>query len=508
MYFRDISDRKGAEAERRGKHDAEQRYQALFDSLDAGFCVLEMIYDADGRAQDYRFVEVNPAFERQTGLVEATAKTMRTHAPAHEQHWFDTYAKVAQTGESTRFINEARELGRWYEVFAFRTGEPGSHRVGALFYDITDRVRAQRSLEQEARRKDEFLATLAHELRNPLAPIRNAVSLLHLRSNVDQEVREVGSLIDRQVTHLARLVDDLLDVSRITFGKVNLQRAPVDLREVARDAVATSEPLLAAKSHHVSLALGNEPVWVDGDRVRLAQVISNLLNNAARYTPGGGRITLEIACHGAQARVAVEDNGVGIDPAQLEEVFEPFAQVDWREAASSAGIGIGLTLAKGLVGLHGGAISAHSAGRGKGSRFVVCLPCISAPKPVIAPRAAPSGRGSRRLLVVDDNVDAATTQAAVLRLLGHEVAVAFDGESALEKARAFQPEIVLLDLGMPGMDGFEVARQLRASQGGEAVKLVAQTGWGQEEDRRRTREAGFDAHLAKPVDVAALEQLL
>jgi PAS domain S-box-containing protein len=503
-YVIDISDRKAAERERR---EVEERYRTLFDSLDAGFCVIEMVYDTHGRPSDYRFIEVNQAFERQTGLRDATANSMREHAPEHEQHWFDIYARIAETGESARFIEEARALGFWYEVFAFRVGAEAGRRVGILFYDITERVRAQRALQEEARRKDEFLATLAHELRNPLAPIRNAVALLHYRHGANEDLQSAANLIDRQVTQLARLVDDLLDVSRIRFGKVQLQRAPIDLREVAKDAVATSEPVLAAARHRLHLDLGTEPVWVDADRVRLAQVIANLLNNAARYTPPGGRIRLEVSHGENEASIAVQDNGIGIEPALLERVFEPFAQLETREALASGGIGIGLSLAKALIELHGGHIGAQSAGAGRGSRFVASLPLASAPKPTAA-AANGASKPARRLLVVDDNVDAAASQAALLRVLGHEVEVAYDGETALEKARSFRPEIVLLDLGMPGMDGYEVARRLRASEAGRELKLVAQTGWAQEEDRRRTREAGFDAHLAKPVDVTLLQQVL
>ena len=505
----DVTDRKRAE---QGRREMEERYRTLFDSIDAGFCVIEMIYDAQGRAHDYRFIEVNPAFERQTGMKDPTSKTMREHIPTHEDDWFEIYGRVAQTGEPVRFVNESRVLGRWFELYAFRVADPAARRVGVLFNDITERVRSQRSLEEEARRKDQFLATLAHELRNPLAPIRNAVSLLQLRSDADDELRQVGALLDRQVTQLARLVDDLLDVSRVTFGKVNLQRAPLDLREAARDALATSQPLFAVKAHRVDLALGDEPTWVDGDRVRLAQVIANLLSNAARYTPPDGRVALRIETAGSEARISVEDNGIGIEAADLERVFEPFAQVHRREGGASAGtsggIGIGLALTRALVELHGGRIRAESAGRGAGSRFVVTLARIEHAKPAAAlPRLAP-GKPARRVLVVDDNVDLATSQAAILQRMGHSVEVAYDGKAALDKAREFHPEIVLLDLGMPGMDGFEVARRLRASREGRHMKIVAQTGWGQQADRRRTREAGFDEHLAKPVDLAVLQQLL
>ena len=519
-YVIDVSDRKAAE---RAKRESDERYRTLFDSIDAGFCVLEMIY-RDGRAADYRFVEVNRAFEPQTGLRDATAKTMREHVPEHEQNWFDIYARVAESGEPRRFVEEAKGLGRWYEVSAFRAGSPGSGRVGVLFNDTTARVRAEQALKEEATRKDEFLATLAHELRNPLAPIINAVSILRLREESDVELRRLGELIDRQVHHLVRLVDDLLDVSRVTFGKVQLRRERVDLRSVAREAVTTSEPLLAAGAHRLSLQLATEPVWVDGDPVRLAQVISNLLNNAARYTPSrapsrtpagapstgraGGEITLQVGTLEGAARIVVGDSGIGIEPALLERVFEPFVQLERREAGGMAGIGIGLALARALVQLHGGRISAESAGPGQGSRFIVTLPLAAAPEArerasAPAPRAVP-----RRFLVIDDNIDATDSQAALLRLLGHQVETAYSGAAALEKARVFRPEIVFFDLGMPGMDGFEVARQLRAMPEVREVLLVAQTGWGQEEDRRRTRAAGFDAHFAKPVDMATLMQLL
>ena len=500
----DVTDRKRAE---QGRREMEARYRTLFESIDAGFCVIEMIYDTQGRPHDYRFVEVNPAFERQTGIEDPTSKTMREHIPNHEDDWFEIYGRVAETGEPVRFVNESRVLGRWFELYAFRVDDPEARRVGVLFNDITERVHRQRSLEQEGRRKDEFLATLAHELRNPLAPIRNAVSLLQLRSDADEELRQVGSLLDRQVTQLARLVDDLLDVSRVTFGKVNLQRALLDLRDVARDAMATSQPVFTVKSHRVNLALGDEPVWVDGDRVRLAQVVANLLNNAARYTPADGTITLRIDAAEAEACISVQDNGIGIEPADLGRIFEPFAQVNKREANAAGGIGIGLALARALVELHGGCIRAESAGRGAGSRFVVSLPRIAHAKPSPAPARSANGRPARRVLVVDDNVDLATSQAAVLERMGHKVEVAYNGEAALDKARQFHPEVVLLDLGMPGMDGFEVARRLRAEHHGD-LKIVAQTGWGQKADRRRTREAGFDEHLAKPVDLATLQQLL
>jgi signal transduction histidine kinase/ActR/RegA family two-component response regulator len=465
-----------------------------------------VLYDAQERPADYRFLEVNPAFERQTGLKDATRKTMREHVPDHEQYWFDTYARIAETGEPARFTHAAKALmGGWYDVYAFRVGGPGSRKVAILFYDITERLRAVEALTQADRRKDEFLATLAHELRNPLAPIRNAVSLLRLKGSQKPELEQARSVIDRQVDHLVRLVDDLLEVSRITFGKVALRRERLDLRAVVEEAVTASRPTLEAAGQGLSVCLAPYPLWVDGDPVRLAQVVSNLLNNAARYTPPGGAVRLEAGSSNGEASLSVQDTGIGIAPDMLSRIFEPFMQIgEPRE-----GIGIGLSLAKKLVELHGGRLSAQSEGSGCGSRFEMHLPLAEAGAATATrPAAKALGVQPRRFLVVDDNVDAAATQAQLLRGLGHEAETAYSGQEALEKAARFQPEIVLLDLGMPGMDGFEVARQLRGTPAGRRAKLIAQTGWGQEEDRRKTAAAGFDAHLTKPVGMRDLMETL
>ncbi len=503
--------RSRAESAGLAQRESEQRYRTLFESIDAGFCVLEMIYDAQGKPVDYRFLEVNRAFEKQTGLKDPAAKTMREHVPAHEQHWFDMYDRVAQTGEPARFAQEAKPLmGGWYDVYAYRVGGPGSRKVAVLFNDITERMRAVEALKEADRRKDEFLATLAHELRNPLAPIRNALTLMRLKGLPDARLEQARELIDRQVDHLVRLVEDLLDVSRITFGKIELHRGLVDLAAVADEAIATSRPLLDEAGHRLTVRIAPEPLWVDGDRVRLLQVIANLLNNAARYTPPGGEVLLELVKDGGEARISVKDNGLGIPGAMLERVFDPFTQL--REPASEAlsgaatGIGVGLSLSRKLVELHGGRISAESAGPGRGSLFVVRLPVVEAVEPA-PPATQPQAAAAKerwRFLVVDDNADAALSQAELLRVLGHEAQTAHGGEEALRKAAQFRPQVVLLDLGMPGMDGFAVARELRRLPEAKEATLIAQTGWAQEVDRRRTQAAGFDAHLAKPVSVGAL----
>ncbi len=475
----------------------ESDYRRLFNSIDSGFCVIEMIYDAGGKPVDYRFLEVNPAFERQTGIRDATSKTMRQHVPDHEQHWFDTYARIAETGEAVRFVNEAKPLmGGWYEVYAFRVDGPGSRRVAILFNDITERVRAAEALKDADRRKDEFLATLAHELRNPLAAIHSALDVLHLIRDGAPEQRMARDVIGRQVELLMRLVDDLLDVGRVTFGKIQLRREPLDLRSVLEDALGMTKPLLDEAGHRISVRLPPAPVRVQGDPIRLSQVISNLLNNAARYTPHPGEITVEAGSAGEEAFIAVQDNGIGIPGEMLSRVFEPFVQGGQPAGALPAGLGIGLSLAKRLVELHGGTVRAESEGPGKGSRFEVRLP------------AANAAALRRRLLLVDDNVDAAAAQAALLRMHGHEVETAHSGEEALKRASEFCPEVVLLDLGMPDMDGFEVARRLRSTPEGRDAVLIAQTGWSQQQDRERTAAAGFDAHLAKPVELHALMEQL
>ncbi len=502
-YVVDISTRKQAEQAQR---ESEERYRTLFESIDEGFCVIEMLYDAQGRPVDYRFLEVNPAFERHTGLKDATRKTMREHVPDHEQHWFETYARIAESGEPARFTHAAKALmGGWYDVYAFRVGGPGSRKVAILFNDVTERVRAVEALTQADRRKDEFLATLAHELRNPLAPIRSAVSLLRLKGSPDPDEEQARRVIDRQVDYLIRLVDDLLEVSRITFGKVALRRGRLDLRAVAEEAVTASRPALQAAGQRFSMRLAPHPLWVDGDPVRLVQVISNLLNNAARYTLPGGDVRLEADSSAGEVRVSIEDTGIGIAPDMLARIFEPFMQI----GEPGEGIGIGLSLAKQLAELHGGRLSARSEGSGRGSRFEMHLPLAAAGAAVHAePNDETFGAQPPRFLVVDDNVEAASTQAQLLRGLGHEAETAYSGHEALEKAARFKPEVVLLDIGMPGMDGFEVARRLRGTAEGRRVKLVAQTGWGQEEDRRKTAAAGFDAHLTKPVGMREIMEAL
>lgn len=367
-------------------------------------------------------------------------------------------------------------------------------------------------LAEEGRRKDEFLATLSHELRNPLAPLRNALHVLRHADADGPTFEKAHDVAERQVRHLARLVDDLLDISRITRGKVELRRAPVDLASAVAEAVETVRPLVEARRHELSVLLPAETLRLEADPIRLEQVLANLLTNAAKYTEPGGRIWLTAERDDSEVVLRVRDTGVGIPAAMLARVFDLFTQVEGSSEHSQGGLGIGLTLVRSLVEMHGGNVEARSEGLGQGSEFVVRLPALPE---TYAGQA--KGKGSAwepgksralRVLVVEDNVDAAKSLAILLRLWGHEVHLAPDGPAALEMARVHRPEVVLLDIGLPGMDGYEVARRLREQGGPHRPLLLAMTGYGREEDCRRAQEAGFDRHLVKPVDLEELEGLL
>jgi PAS domain S-box-containing protein len=657
----DIHDRKQAEVALRR---SESRYRSLFESIDQGFCIIEMKFDQDGRPHDYVFCEMNPSFQAQTGLVDAVGKSMRELAPGHESHWFDIYGRVASTGEPVRFENEAKALHRWYDVFASRIEDEDGPRVAVLFNDITkqkrmtetlrhseqaaieaahradserqkldallqaapvgivvsdtngaillvnaahkqlwgteypeatsvdrfsewkgwwtdhserhgkrlaahewttarilageerprdivtiesfdlppqrrtvlitgapvknshgdivgsvvaqmdisDRVRAEDALRQADRRKDEFLAMLAHELRNPLAPIAAAADLLTLGRADEAQIRQTSAIITRQVRHMTGLIDDLLDVSRVTRGLVKLDKVTLDAKKILSDAVEQVRPLIEMRRHRLAVHTPPETAFVCGDVKRLVQVIANLLNNAAKYTPEGGEIVLGVEVDGRHVKLAVSDNGIGIAPELQPTVFDLFTQADRASDRSQGGLGIGLALVKSLVELHGGHITAHSGGTGKGSRFVVCLPQVDAD--VAAPFGelqvtTPAAPGKAlRVLVVDDNADAAQMLGMFLEALGHEVFVEHHPGKAIERARAAMPQVCLLDIGLPDMDGNELARRLRQQPETANSTLIAVTGYGQDQDRDTALNAGFDHHFAKPLDSARLAGLL
>lgn len=376
-----------------------------------------------------------------------------------------------------------------------------------------ENARLYAELREADRRKDEFLATLAHELRNPLAPVRNAVHLLRLKSPDDPQILWARDVIERQVQQMSRLVDDLLDVSRISRGKVELRKQSIDLARVVADAIEATRPLIEQRRHRLTVALPDEPILLLADPTRLEQVLANLLNNAAKYTEPGGEISLSAERQGDDALVRVRDTGAGIAHEHLDSVFDMFVQIGERGTQTPGGLGIGLSLVRRLVELHGGTVVAHSEGSGKGSEFVVRLPALPAREPdapavAAAPTEAAAAGPARRVLVVDDNIDAAESLALMLRVHGHEVTVAYDGAGAVAAVRAGAPEVVFLDIGLPDRDGYTVARELRSLPGGARLLLIALTGWGQEDDRRRAMEAGFDYHLVKPVEPEAIEELL
>jgi signal transduction histidine kinase len=392
-------------------------------------------------------------------------------------------------------LNENNEVLEWF---------------GAAI-DLTARKNAEDALRDADRRKDEFLATLAHELRNPLAPLRNGLQIARLNSPADAPFRRTIEMMDRQVSMLVHLVDDLMDVSRITTGKIDLRRERVTLRAVLAASAEAARSAIDARGHRLVIELSVEELSVDGDFDRLTQVFSNLLSNAAKYTDAGGTIQLQVAREGAEGVVSVADTGIGIAAADLPGIFKMFSQVHSHRGHADGGLGIGLSLVRQLVEMHGGSVQVASPGEGRGSTFSVRLP-LTEPDATTTPERPAIvlevvGTPRRRILVVDDNVDAASSLAMLLEQMGHEVVTASDGEEGVTKAAAFSPHVVFLDLGMPRMDGAEAAKRLRTLPGGGQTILIALTGWGQEHDRQRTRAAGFDHHFLKPIDPDSLEQL-
>jgi PAS domain S-box-containing protein len=382
--------------------------------------------------------------------------------------------------------------------------------ASSIARDIRQRLALEQELRESDRRKDEFLAVLAHELRNPLAPIRNGVAALRLALPADPVIRQTGAIIERQVQQMARLLDDLLDVSRITHNKLGLQREVMGVGGALEMALETCRPMLQRSSQRVEIDLG-DPNWtVMADPIRLAQVFANLIGNASKYSHPGARIRVSARREGEDLVMAVADEGIGITEEALPHIFEMFSQASQARSRAQGGVGIGLALVKGLVDLHGGRVSARSAGKGRGSTFDVRLPLTHRPAatPPETIDVTPPAESLQRVVVADDNHDGADSMAMMLRTFGCEVRTAYDGEGAIDAFEAMHPHLVLLDLGMPGVDGFEAARQIRQRPGGAETMIVAMTGWGQDADRRRTTDAGFDAHLVKPVDPITLRSLV
>lgn len=628
--WRDISERKQAdEALRAG----EQKYRDLFNGMIEGYAVHELICDAEGTPIDYRFLELNPAFERLTGLGrDVIGKTHKEILPDDDPKWLQIYGKVAMTGEPVRFENYSPPLKRHYEVAAFRTA-PG--HFATLFQDITDRKRVEQALKDSERlyraigetidygvwvctpdgrntyasdaflklvgftqercsnfgwgdalhpddaertlaawkecirtegtwdiehrylgvdgqwhpilargvpvrneqgeitcwaginldisrlkqteealreadqRKNDFLAVLSHELRNPLAPISNSLHILDRVPPGSPQAQRAKQVIERQVGHLTRLVDDLLDVTRITRGKVRLKRESLELGNLLRRTCDDHRGQFAKSEVELEVSLASRPMWVDADATRVAQAIGNLLHNAAKFTPKGGHVRLSLEQDGErnQAVIHVRDTGFGMPPEVVRGLFQPFAQAHQTLERSQGGLGLGLSLVRGLVELHGGTVEAHSEGLGKGAEFTVRLPLRagSAVGPALA--ADRPGPTPRRVLIVEDNLDAAESLRDALALGGHEIQVAHAAEPGLALARTFMPEVILCDIGLPGMDGYAIAQAVRSDPALRSAFMVALTGYTLPEDVTRATQAGFDEHLAKPPNLARVEQI-
>ena len=522
LVSRDVSERYRAAAALRGAMAELGRSQREFATLVENSPFIFSRFD-----RKLRHLYVSPRIEQVTGQ-PPSAFIGKTHEEtgmpaALAAEWRDLMRAVFATGTSRdarfSFRTPDGELRHFEARLIPESAADGEvESVLSIASDVTEREVADRerraaeeSLRDADRRKDVFLATLAHELRNPLAPIGNALQIMGMSADSGAQETARG-MIERQLRQLVHLVDDLLDVSRISQGKVELRRERIELAAVIANAIETSRPVIDAGRHELALAPETGAgIVVDGDMTRLTQVIANLLNNAAKYTPPGGRITIAARREGEQAIVTVADTGIGIPVDRLPDVFEMFAQVD-SSTRSQGGLGIGLALVKRLVEMHGGTVNVASAGPGQGSRFELRLPVedSAAARPTgAAPstRRIAAGHGAR-ILIADDNRDSADSMAAMLRLMGFETAVAYDGDEALQVASALRPHAAILDIGMPRLSGDEVARRLRASEQSRDMMLIALSGWGRDDDRRRTSEAGFDHHLVKPLDIEALIELL
>jgi signal transduction histidine kinase/CheY-like chemotaxis protein len=485
-------------------------HRLLFENMLDGYAYCRMICDERGRPEDFVYLHVNDAFGKLTGLHDVVGKTVSEVVPGiREAHpeLLETYGRVARSGRPERFELEFRPLGMWLAISVY---SPQPDHFVAVFDNTTERKRAEQALRaanaqltEADKRKSEFLAVLSHELRNPLAPIRNSIYLLERTEPDSEQAGRAKDVIRRQTDHLARLVDDLLDVTRISRGKIELQRAVIDAREVIARVCDDHRTSLHARGLQLRVETSG-PAWIEADETRIAQIVGNLLQNAAKFGQAGGTVTACVGTVAGRAEISVRDDGMGIAPDLLPRVFEPFVQDDGGLARAKGGLGLGLALVKGLAELHGGSARAHSDGRGRGSEFVVTLPlACTPPRPPPGPLASAPTPGIE-ILVIEDNVDAAQTLAEVLEMHGHRVHVATDGLSGIAKARALKPHVILCDIGLPDVDGYEIARTLRADGALRATRLVALSGYAQPEDRRRAAEAGFDAHLSKPPSLGAL----
>ncbi len=498
----------------RYREEENERLVTLFEQAPGIIAVL--------RGPDHVFEITNRSYLQLVGHRALVGKAVRDALPEVQgQGFFELLDHVYRTGQP--FVGHAvplrvqrdpnAPLEERFIDFVYQPIHDQHGKVSGIFVegsDVTARKRIEDELRAANRQKDQFLAMLAHELRNPLAPITTAAQLLQ-RGQMDAPgIQRASDIIARQAQHMTSLVNDLLDVSRVTRGLVTISKEALEMREIVHEAVEQVRPLIDARGHALQCEIAASPLRVEGDRTRLIQVVSNILNNAAKYTAAGGSLVLSARIESGLVRVAVRDNGQGIDPPILPYIFDLFIQAERTPDRSQGGLGLGLALVKSLAVLHGGRVEAHSAGLGKGSEFVVYLPCLAEAPEVSPPPLDVQPRGARglRVLVVDDNVDAAQMLATLLEMNGYEVDIEYDGQGALASAVQAPPDVALLDIGLPDIDGHELARRLRAMPETTQAVLVALTGYGQVEDQRRAYKAGFDHHMAKPADLAKLLELL
>jgi PAS domain S-box-containing protein len=497
------------------RNEENERFRTLFEQAPGIIAVV--------RGPEHVFELTNQSYLQLIGHRQVVGKTVREALPELVgQGFFELLERVYTTGEP--FVGHALPvrlqlapdgpLVERFVDFVYQPIRDAGGAVSGIFVegsDVTVRKQVEDELRAANRQKDQFLAMLAHELRNPLAPIMTAAQLLKVGTLDPKSVANASEIIARQAAHMTDLVNDLLDVSRVTRGLVTLEKEELDLNVIVSAAVEQVRPLIDARRHSLTLQLSGRSAHVTGDRTRLVQVISNILNNAAKYTSPGGRLTLSVTVDEQRVHVAVRDNGVGIAPDILPYIFDLFTQAERTPDRSQGGLGIGLALVKSLVALHGGTVHASSDGLGQGSEFCICLPRLEAPAGSMGDDtcgAGAQGPGGLRVMVVDDNVDAAQMLAALLEVQGHAVSVEYDARGALERARRERPDVLLLDIGLPDMDGYELARCLRAQPESAHATLVALTGYGQSQDRKEAEEAGFDHYLVKPADMDQVNEVL
>jgi PAS domain S-box-containing protein len=520
VYFRDVTEERQAQAEHDRLEARAERQRRMYETALNSTPDLIYVFDLQ-----HRIIYANEALLRMWGVTEADAYGRKLpelgYEPWHvEMHDREIEQVIASRAPIRGEVPFSGTNGRriYDYIFAPVLGPAGEVvAVAGTTRDVTERQAAEQAVREQAARltesdraKDEFLATLSHELRNPLAPLRNSFEVLRRTPGVDPKVAAVHSMMERQVNQLVRLVDDLLEMSRISRGTLSLRRERVPLEAMVRNAVEANAPLAEASHHTLTVELPAEPLWLEGDPVRLAQILANLLNNAARYTDDGGRIAVRARREDGEVVISVRDNGIGIGADVMPRMFEMFSRGHRETGKHQGGLGIGLALSRRLAQMHDGSLQAHSDGPGHGSEFIVRLPLADPPASSLEPVVtAPAAILSKtRVLVVDDNHDAGDSLGQVLDMLGAEVRVARDGAEGIEAFASHRPSVVLLDIGMPGLNGYDVARAIRTRFPEHPAKLVALTGWGQDDDRRKAREAGFDHHLVKPAEIESLQKLL